>query len=171
MSTFVTIYDANGVGYKAKSQEEAQKAVDTGKFFFDKPDTSAFVELGLVPEKVERTSETSLGEIVILRPGGIPRHRLFEKKTGKEVVVHAADARELVSTGDYVVSRDFISNGKEDKKADKAEKKNGSNKKEEKSDETPAAPPAADLDTPSGDEGKTDEAAPANGGRSRSRSS
>lgn len=84
---YVTVYDASGKPFQAPSHDAAQEAVDSGQFFFEKPDTSLASRLGLVEAAANAEGPER---------DGTDRFYVYDNATGEKISMWAVDARECV---------------------------------------------------------------------------
>lgn len=92
----VKVYDHSGNEFLAPSQEAANTAVESGQYFFERPEESLAGELGLTPVVPVAVSE----EGVTIQRDGTDRLFVFDAK-GKKRSMWAVDAKECVKTGQY----------------------------------------------------------------------
>lgn len=91
----VKVYDHAGNEFLAPDKESAEKAVESGQYFFERPDESLADSLGLQPV----VSAVVGGGEVIERDG---MDRLFVYNAeGKRFSMWAVDAKECVKSGEY----------------------------------------------------------------------
>lgn len=93
----VKVYDHAGNEFLAKDEESAQKAVESGQYFFDRPEESLADELGLqlVPGKNQPTDRGDSAQM-----DGANRYFVYDKD-GNRHSMWAIDAKECVEMGEY----------------------------------------------------------------------
>lgn len=91
----VKVYDHAGNEFLAPSQEAAEKAVESGQYFFERPDESLADALGLQP-----VAPVVASSGVSVERDGTDRFFVYDKK-GKRFSMWAVDAKECVKSGDF----------------------------------------------------------------------
>ena len=91
----VKVYDHAGNEFLAPNQEAAEKAVESGQYFFECPDESLADSLGLQP-----VVPVVADDAVRVQRDGTDRLYVFDKK-GKRYSMWAVDAKECVKSGQY----------------------------------------------------------------------
>ena len=119
----VKVYDHAGNEFLAPSQEAAEKAVESGQYFFERPDESLADSLGLQP-----VAPAVVEDGLVIQRDGLDRLFVFDQK-GKRQSMWAVDAKECVKSGQY-----FWTPPKESVDAPQTE---------EEADQKPAKPQAA----------------------------
>ena len=91
----VKVYDHAGNEFLAPSQESAEKAVESGQYFFERPDVSLADSLGLQP-----VAPAVVEDGLVIQRDGLDRLFVFDQK-GKRHSMWAVDAKECVKSGQY----------------------------------------------------------------------
>lgn len=91
----VKVYDHAGNEFLAPNQETAEKAVESGQYFFERPDESLADSLGLQP-----IVPVVADDAMKIQRDGTDRLYVFDKK-GKRHSMWAVDAKECVKSGQY----------------------------------------------------------------------
>lgn len=91
----VKVYDHAGNEFLAPSQEAAEKAVESGQYFFERPDESLVDSLGLQP-----VAPAVVEDGLVIQRDGLDRLFVFDQK-GKRHSMWAVDAKECVKSGQY----------------------------------------------------------------------
>ena len=91
----VKVYDHAGNEFLAPNPEAAEKAVESGQYFFERPDESLADSLGLQP-----VVPVVADDAVKVQRDGTDRLYVFDKK-GKRHSMWAVDAKECVKSGQY----------------------------------------------------------------------
>ena len=91
----VKVYDHAGNEFLAPNQEAAEKAVESGQYFFECPDESLADSLGLQP-----VVPVVADDAVRVQRDGTDRLYVFDKK-GKRYSMWAVDAKECIKSGQY----------------------------------------------------------------------
>ena len=91
----VKVYDHAGNEFLAPGQEAAEKAVESGQYFFERPDESLADVLGLQP-----VAPVVADSGMTIERDGTDRFYVYDAK-GKRYSMWAVDAKECVKTGQY----------------------------------------------------------------------
>ena len=91
----VKVYDHAGNEFLAPNQEAAEKAVESGQYFFERPDESLADSLGLQP-----VAPAVVEDGLVIQRDGLDRLFVFDQK-GKRQSMWAVDAKECVKSGQY----------------------------------------------------------------------
>jgi len=92
----VKVYDHAGNEFLAPGQEAADKAVESGQYFFERPDEPLAATLGLQPVVAVATTDSGMR----VERDGTDRLFVYDKK-GKRFSMWAVDAKECVKSGDF----------------------------------------------------------------------
>lgn len=92
----VKVYDHAGNEFLAPSQEAAEKAVESGQYFFERPDESLAATLGLQPVAVAVAADSGMR----VERDGTDRLFVYDAK-GKRHSMWAVDAKECVKSGQF----------------------------------------------------------------------
>ena len=91
----VKVYDHAGNEFLAPNQEAAEKAVESGQYFFERPDESLADSLGLQP-----VAPAVVEDGLVIQRDGLDRLFVFDPN-GKRYSMWAVDAKECVKSGQY----------------------------------------------------------------------
>lgn len=91
----VKVYDHAGNEFLAPDKESAEKAVESGQYFFERPDESLADSLGLQP-----VVSAVVGGGEVIEKDGLDRLFVYNAE-GKRFSMWAVDAKECVKSGQY----------------------------------------------------------------------
>ena len=91
----VKVYDHAGNEFLAPSEEAAEKAVESGQYFFERPLVSVADSLGLQP-----VNSVVGGSAVAMEKDGVDRYFVYDTN-GKKSSMWAVDAKECVKSGQF----------------------------------------------------------------------
>lgn len=91
----VKVYDHAGNEFLAPSQDAAEKAVESGQYFFERPDESLADVLGLQPVAAP-VADSGMS----IQMDGTDRFFVYDAK-GKRHSMWAVDAKECVKSGSF----------------------------------------------------------------------
>ena len=91
----VKVYDHAGNEFLAPGQEAAEKAVESGQYFFERPDESLADVLGLQP-----VAPVVADSGMTIERDGTDRFYVYDAK-GKRYSMWAVDAKECIKTGNF----------------------------------------------------------------------